>query len=110
MKSKQVYIRELAHARSGDKGDLVNIALIAHDEHAFGLLKQGITTEILKTWFEGWTEGPFEIYSIESILSLNCVIHNVLQGGGTTSRRLDAQGKALGQALLQAWIEVPIES
>jgi hypothetical protein len=37
---------------------------------------------------------------------LNCVIHNVLQGGGTTSRRLDAQGKALGQALLQAWIEV----
>jgi hypothetical protein len=106
MKTKRVYLRDLAHARSGDKGDLVNIALIAHDEEAFEILKQGITTEILKSWFEGWTEGPFEIYSIESIHSLNCVIHNVLQGGGTTSRRLDAQGKALGQALLQAWIEV----
>ncbi len=102
-----IKVEDIAHARSGDKGDMVNIAFIAHHPEYHQLLKQLITPNILAEWFKGWTEGPFEVWSVPGVSAINCLIHSVLQGGGAISLRLDAQGKALGQVLLQAPLQIP---
>ena len=102
-----IKLGDLAFARSGDKGDMVNIALIAHHTEDAHWLEKTITPTLLAEWFEGWSEGPFEVWPVPGVGAVNCLIHRVLQGGGAVARRLDAQGKALGQAVLQANITLP---
>jgi len=101
-----VRLGEIAHGRSGDKGDMVNIALIAHKPEWMELLSDAVTPKVLASWFKGWTEGPFEVFEVPGIGAINCLIHNVLQGGGAVSKRLDSQGKALGQIVLNAEVEI----
>ncbi|MGY8754719.1 MAG: AtuA-related protein [Candidatus Poseidoniales archaeon] len=102
----KVSLGQLAHGRSGDKGDMVNIALIAHKPEWMELLSEAVTPKMLEQWFEGWSEGPFEVFEVPGIGAINCLIHKVLQGGGTVSKRLDSQGKALGQVILEAEVEI----
>ena len=85
---------------------MVNIALIAHQPEWMELLSDAVTPEVLASWFKGWTEGPFEVFEVPGIGAINCLIHNVLQGGGAVSKRLDSQGKALGQIVLDAEVEI----
>ena len=106
MTETTVRLGDIAHGRSGDKGDMVNIALICHDKEWLPLLESAITSDLLSEWFMGWSEGPFEVFSVPGIGAVNCLIHKVLQGGGTVSKRLDSQGKALGQAVLDVQIAI----
>jgi hypothetical protein len=97
---------ELAHARSGDKGDIANIALFAPDLATFDLLVREVTTERVQTHFEGIVTGKVERFEAPNVLALNFVLHGALDGGASRSLRSDALGKSLSSALLRMEIEV----
>ena len=97
----RVRLIEIAHARSGDKGDTANVGLIArHDRHYPALLRE-VTAERVKEHFGRMCKGPVERFELPNISTLNFLLHGALGGGGTLSLRADAQGKTLGAALLR---------
>jgi hypothetical protein len=102
---------DLAWARSGDKGDDVNIAVIARDPSYLPYLRQALTTERLAEYFAhdfSRTSTPrVECYEVPGIRALNFVLHEVLGGGGMASTRLDAMGKGKAQQLLEITVPVP---
>jgi len=97
---------ELAHARSGDKGDIANIALFAPDQTTYNLFVREVTIERVRTHFEGIVTGKVERYEVPNVLALNFVMHGALNGGASLSLRSDALGKSLSSALLRMEIEV----
>jgi hypothetical protein len=98
-------LRELAHSRTGDKGNISNISVIAYDEKDFARLKAQVTSERVKALFAGVVEGEVERYELPNIAALNFVMSNALGGGVTRSLALDAHGKSLSSALLEMEIE-----
>ncbi|HJN55301.1 MAG TPA: hypothetical protein QF646_02810 [Candidatus Poseidoniales archaeon] len=103
----KVRLDQIAVARSGDKGDHVNIGIIARRREWFSLLDEVVTPSLLDRLFGEMAEGGIERYSMEGIGALNVLLLNALQGGGTVALRLDAQGKSIGQALLRTMVDVP---
>ena len=97
---------ELVHARSGDKGDIANIALFAPDRATYDLLLREVTAERVRNHFEGIVFGNVERYEASNVLALNFVLHGALDGGASRSLRSDALGKSLSSALLRMEIEV----
>ena len=97
---------DLAHARSGDKGDIANIALFAPDRITYDLFVREVTTERVRAHFEGIVTGKVERYEVPNVLALNFVLHGALNGGASRSIRSDALGKSLSSALLRMEIEV----
>ncbi len=97
---------ELAHGRSGDKGDAANIAIIAYDDKEFEIIKKQLTVNRVKKHFEGICFGEVERYELPNLRALNFLLHNTLGGGGTVSLKHDAQGKTLAAALLRMEIEI----
>lgn len=91
---------DIAHAKSGDKGDSVNIGLIARDRSHYALLAREVTADRVAEHFAGICLGEVTRYELPNLAALNFVLTSVLGGGGTTSLRVDAQGKAMGEALL----------
>lgn len=102
-----VRVGELAHARSGDKGNTSNIGVLAYTEAAYEWLARELTVEVVKEHFREAGQGRVERYELRNLLALNFVLHDVLGGGGSRSLRVDAQGKALGQAMLQLKVPAP---
>jgi hypothetical protein len=102
----KVTLKEIAHARSGDKGDAVNIGLIALDPKYYPVLLEQVTAERVKRHFSELCHGPVERYELPNLNSLNFVLHQALDGGGTVSLRVDAQGKTYSAALLRMLVEV----
>lgn len=105
----RVRLVQLAHARSGDKGDSANIGVVAYDETLYPLLLEQVTAERVKEHFGTWVTGPVTRYELPNLCALNFVLRGALDGGGTVSLRTDAQGKVLSAALLRMEIEVPDE-
>ncbi|HLJ25238.1 MAG TPA: hypothetical protein VKY85_00855 [Candidatus Angelobacter sp.] len=99
-------LREIAHARSGDKGDNANIGLIALKPEHYPVLVREVTAERVKQHFAGVCMGNVERYEIPNLRALNFVLHQALDGGGTLSLRTDSQGKTYGAALLRMEIEI----
>lgn len=99
------YLREIAYARSGDKGSNSNIGVIAYNQEGYAIIKNQLTPEIVKSYFGLLGVTKVTRYELPNLLALNFVLEGALSGGGSRSLRTDAQGKALGQALL----EIPIE-
>ena len=99
-------LRELAHSRTGDKGNTSNISVIAFDAKDFPLLKQQVTAERVKAHFAGVVEGEVVRYELPNIAALNFVMDKTLGGGVTRSLALDAHGKSLSSALLDLEIDV----
>jgi hypothetical protein len=97
---------ELTHTRSGDKGDIANIALFAPDRATYDLLLREVTAERVRTHFEGIVAGKVERFEAPNVLALNFVLHSALNGGASRSLRSDALGKSLSSALLRMEIEV----
>lgn len=97
----------IAHARSGDKGDFSNVAILCRDPRHFAHLKEVLTSERMAAHFADVVEGPVERYVLPSLNALNFLMHRALGGGGMSSRRIDAQGKAYGQRALEMQIPVP---
>ncbi|MBM4176743.1 MAG: hypothetical protein FJ213_11320 [Ignavibacteria bacterium] len=104
----KVRLLDIAHGRSGDKGDAANIGIIAYDENGYQIIKKYLTAEKVKNHFEGICFGKVERFELPNIRALNFLLHNTLGGGGTVSLKLDAQGKTLAAALLR--LEFEIES
>ena len=102
----RVRLIEIAHARSGDKGDTANIGLIAIKERHYPVLVREVTAERVKRHFGRLCEGRVERFELPNIGALNFLLHNSLGGGGTLSLRADAQGKTLGAALLRMQVDV----
>jgi hypothetical protein len=102
-----VQLRELAYARSGDKGDVCNIGLLAFDREHYELIKKYVTPERVKEHFGDMVKGDVEIYAMPNIDALEIVLRNALDGGATRTLRFDQTGKAMGTALLR--MEIPAE-
>jgi len=106
---KTVRLGEIAHARSGDKGDASNVGLIANSEQIYRFLVRELTAERVKEHFREVCRGRVERFEVPNLLALNFLLHDALGGGGTESLKTDAQGKTHGQGLLQMEVEVPDE-
>lgn len=103
----KIQLREIAHARSGDKGDNANIGLIALKPEYYPVLVSEVTAERVKEHFVGVCLGPVERYEIPNLNALNFVLHQALDGGGTISLKTDSQGKTYSSALLRMQIDLP---
>src|SRR5262245_50098282 len=105
----RIKLAEIAHARSGDKGDASNVGLIAERPEIYPVLREQVTAERVKEHFRDVCRGPVQRFELPNILALNFILHDSLGGGGTESLKNDAQGKTHAQGLLQMEIEVPDE-
>jgi hypothetical protein len=103
---KKIRLLDIAHARSGDKGDAANIGLIARQADDYPLLVREVTVARVTEHFAGLITGPVERYELPNLAALNFVLHGALGGGGTRTLKHDAQGKTLSTALLRMTIEV----
>ena len=103
---KKVQLREICHARSGDKGDHANIGLIVYDKSNYELIKREVTAERVKGFFKSTVKGNVERYELPRLGAVNFMLYNALDGGATRTLSLDAYGKALSSALLSMEIEV----
>lgn len=102
----KVRLTQLAHARSGDKGDTANVGLIALREEWYPLLAREVTASRVKEHFRGICKGEVERFELPNLGALNFLLHESLGGGGTLSLMTDAQGKTFSTALLRMEIEV----
>ncbi|MFD3447092.1 hypothetical protein ACFDTO_21050 [Microbacteriaceae bacterium 4G12] len=102
----KVLLKELAQARSGDKGNMVNIGLFAPNEAIYHVFFEQVTSEKVKQHFQGLVEGKVERFEVPNIYALNFLCHEALNGGGSSSIRLDNLGKCFGANLLRFEIEV----
>ena len=105
----RVKLVQIAHARSGDKGDTANVGLIALKPHYYPVLVDQVTADRVKKHFEGICLGAVERFELPNLGALNFLLHESLDGGGTLSLKADAQGKTYSAALLRMEIEVPDE-
>ncbi len=103
---KKIKLLDIAHGRSGDKGDAANIGIIAYDDNGYEIIKKNLTAERVKKYFQGICLGEVERYELPNLRALNFILHNTLGGGGTVSLKLDAQGKTLAAALLRMELEI----
>ena len=103
----KVKLIEVAHARSGDKGDTANVGLIARDPKYYPLLVEQVTAARVKQHFAGICLGEVERFEIPNLGALNFLLHHSLDGGGTVSLKTDAQGKTYSSALLRMEIDIP---
>jgi hypothetical protein len=101
-----VQLLDLAHARSGDKGDTANIGLIARKPEYYPLLVKQVTAARVARHFRGMINGPVERFELPNLHALNFLLHGALDGGGTISLKTDAQGKVFSTALLRMEIDV----
>ena len=104
--TRRVRLVDVAHARSGDKGDTANIGLIARDPKDYSLLVKQVTAARVARHFTGMITGPVERFELPNLSALNFLLHGALDGGGTISLKTDAQGKVFSTALLRMEIEV----
>lgn len=107
MATRKIRLAEIAHARSGDKGEGSNVGLIANSAALFEVIREQVTPERVKAHFAGFVQGKVERFEVANLNALNFILHDSLGGGGTESLKTDAQGKTHGQGLLQMTIEVP---
>ena len=108
-RTARVRLLEIAHARSGDKGDSSNVGIFVFTEEAYELLRRELTPGRVKDHFAGIVRGDVDRYELPNLRALNFILHDSLGGGGSESIRNDAQGKTHAQALLLMEIEVPEE-
>lgn len=103
----RVQLKDIAHARSGDKGDTANIGLIALKDEYYPLLVREVTAERVKQHFGDMVKGEVERFELPNLKALNFLLHGALGGGGTLSLMTDAQGKTFSTALLRMYIDSP---
>lgn len=100
-------LRELCGFRSGDKGDIVNIALLADDAEVYATIVREVGAARVREHFGDLVRGSVTRYEVPNVLALNFVLRDALGGGASRSLRGDQLGKTLGGALVRMEIEVP---
>lgn len=94
-------VRELAHSRTGDKGNISNISVIAFDQKDFAKLSKYLTPEAVKKHFDWVVRGDVVRYELPQLGALNFVMGKALGGGVTRSLALDPHGKCLSSYILE---------
>lgn len=97
----------IAHGRSGDKGDTVNIGVIARRDEWYPLLASALSAERVRAYLEPLGIGEVERFELPNLGALNFLVHEALGGGGAVALKLDAQGKTFAQALLRMPLNLP---
>ncbi|RZA25741.1 MAG: DUF1446 domain-containing protein [Proteobacteria bacterium] len=100
-------LRDIALARSGDKGDTANIGVLARSQEAYDFLDKYLTAARVKDWFQELCTGKVTRYSLPGMKGFNFLLEESLGGGGTRTLRIDAQGKTFAQALLAQKVQIP---
>jgi hypothetical protein len=100
-------LREIAFARSGDKGSSANIAVFGRTPAAYRWLRGHLTEVAVEAYFRPLGVGRVTRYDVPNLEALNFVLEGVLAGGGSRSLRIDSQGKTLGMALLELLVDYP---
>lgn len=103
----KIRLLDIAHARSGDKGDTGNVGVIARKQEYYPLLAKYLTVARVKKHFKGIAFGNVERFEIPNLWAINFLLHESLGGGGTKSLKNDAQGKTLSSAMLRMELEIP---
>ena len=103
----RVRLVDIAHARSGDKGDTANVGVIALKPEWYPVLARELTRERVSAHFRGVITGDVERFELPNLNALNFLLHGALDGGGTLSLKTDAQGKVFSTALLRMTLDVP---
>lgn len=103
----KVRLVDIAHARSGDKGDTANVGVIALRREWYPLLARELTRECVIAHFAGEISGGVDRFELPNLGALNFLLHGALGGGGTLSLKTDAQGKVFSTALLRLVLDVP---
>lgn len=103
----RVRLVDIAHARSGDKGDTANVGVIAFKPEWYPVLVQYVTRDRVAEHFRGIIHGSVERFELPNLHALNFLLHGALDGGGTLSLQTDAQGKVYSTALLRLVLDVP---
>lgn len=98
-------LRDIAHARAGDKGNMVNISIIPYRESDYVFIKEQLSAEKVKYFFRDMCKGSVTRYEIDGLCSLNFVLENSLEGGSSRTLGLDALGRSTAQALLEIKLE-----
>lgn len=102
---EKVQLKELAYARSGDKGDVCNVGIMAKTRNVYEFLLETLTPEKIKAYYKGMVRGDVEIYPLPNIDSLQMVLRQSLGGGATCTLRFDQTGKSMGPVLLGMVVE-----
>jgi hypothetical protein len=102
----KIRLLDIAHARSGDKGDTANVGVIARRPEYYPVLVKYLTAERVRAHFAGIALGRVERFELPNLGALNFLLHEALGGGGTRSLKNDAQGKTLGSAMLRMELDI----
>src|SRR5690349_3026332 len=97
----KIRLGQIALARSGDKGSAANVGVIARSSQAYDFLSAALTAKTVETFFKPLGVGTVVRYELPNLGALNFILPKILDGGGSVSLRIDAQGKSLGQILLE---------
>jgi len=104
-----VHLKRIANARSGDKGNIANIGLLAKKPKYYPIILEQVTEDVVKEHFQGICNGPVTRYELTNIEAVNFVLEDSLGGGGMRSLRVDNQGKTYSGALLRMEVELDVE-
>lgn len=105
----RVYLKELAHGRSGDKSDTSNVCVFSNNPEIYDYLKANLTVDKVKKHFGDIVKGDIIRYDVDSLYAFNFVMHKALGGGATLSLRMDTLGKSMGSAFMRMELDVPDE-
>lgn len=100
---------EIAHTRSGDKGNHANVAVIGYTSAGYVFLRQHLTADVVGAFFQALKPTKVERFLAPNVFGLNFLLHNALAGGASRSLRIDTQGKSLGQAILELELPAPAD-
>ncbi|HLB10487.1 MAG TPA: hypothetical protein VK617_13190 [Gemmatimonadaceae bacterium] len=103
----RVRLLDIAHARSGDKGDTANVGVIALRDEWYPILVRYVTRDRVAEHFRDVIKGSVERFELPNLFALNFLLHGALGGGGTVTLRTDAQAKVFSSATLRMVIDVP---
>jgi len=104
---RKVQLKEIAYARSGDKGDIANVGLIAKEPRYYPILLEKVTAQAVKQFFGQIVKGKVVRSEMPKLHAMNFALYNSLGGGATRTLNIDQTGKTMGTALLRMEIEIP---
>ena len=101
----EIYLNDIAHGRSGDKGYTSNVCVYARKPEYYKIIEREVTPEKLKAYFGDMVKGEIIRYDVDSLCGMNFVMKHALGGGATHSLRLDTLGKSMGSAFMRMKVD-----
>ena len=102
----EIYVKEIAHGRSGDKGDTSNVCVYAREPKYYEIIRREVTVDKVREYFGDMVKGEIVRYEVPTLQGFNFVMKHALGGGATLSLRLDTLGKSMGSAFMRMKIHI----